>query len=35
VYESIGDKTDSGSGDASSSWVLDSRSTFHVYPRRD
>jgi hypothetical protein len=35
VYESVGDGTDSGSGGAGSSWVLDSGSTFHVCHRRD
>jgi Zinc knuckle len=35
VYESVGDGMGSGSGGASSSWVLDFRSTFHVCHRRD
>jgi hypothetical protein len=35
VYESVGDGTGSGSGGASSSWVLDYGCTFHVCPRRD
>jgi hypothetical protein len=35
VYESVCDGTDSGSGDAGSSLVLDSGSTFHVCPQRD
>jgi hypothetical protein len=30
---SLLDRTDNGSGDTGSSWVLDSRSTFHVCPR--
>jgi hypothetical protein len=32
VYEFVGDGTDNDSDDAGSSWVLDSKSTFHVCP---
>jgi hypothetical protein len=35
VCETVGDGICSDSGDTDSSWVLDSESMFHVYPRRD
>jgi hypothetical protein len=35
VYESAGDETSIDNGGTSSSWVLDSISTFHIYLWRD